>query len=267
MDQCQRVTPTIVEQLNIQGYTHRNEDSLRLNDLKANAGSILIDTPKYHGDLVSLLMQPIDAYDNITSPAVTPSSASIRDNSGTHLLSSADLSVAAVLDSGTPVTEIPADVANAFNGIGAVNAQGQVLIPCRYHDADDTIIYGFGVSSTAAWNVPISKTTTTTTTAALTEQASGQVAPSYSGSVFAQPVRDIHEMYTTPGVNKVSTRVTITLEDSLKVVSKPYHTTHDGEATQLANFIFAASAAVQCESMSTKGPKAALAGLTFPVVV
>lgn len=175
-------------------------------------------------------MQPIDVYDNVTSPAVTLSSASIKDNSGTRFLSSVDLSVAAVLDSDTPVTEIPADIANAFSGTGAVNAQGQVLIPCRYHDADDTIIYGFRVSSTAAWNVPISKTTTTTTTTALTEQASSQVAPSYSGSVFAQPVRDIHQMYTTPEVNKSVDQDDDNARRQFESL-QTYHTTHDGEAT------------------------------------
>ena len=103
-------------------------------------------------------MQPTDASGNVTSLAVTLSSVSIKDNSGTRLLSSADLSVAAVLDSGTPSTEIPADVANAIiNGMGAVNVQGQSLIPCRYHDADATIIYGFGGLGGPSISVPISE--------------------------------------------------------------------------------------------------------------
>ena len=132
------------------------------------------------------------------------------------------------------------------------------------HAADDTIIYGFRVSSTAARNVPVSKMTKTTTTAALTEQASSQVALSYSESVFAQPVRDIHQMYTTPGVNKSVDQDDDNAIRQLESDLQTYHTTHDGEATQLANFVFAVSAAVQCESMSTKDPKPALAGLTFP---
>jgi hypothetical protein len=161
MNECQRVAPTIVEQLQIQGYTQRNAYSLWLNDLQADAGSILfgaIDTTKYQGGLVSLPMQPTDASGNVTSLAVTLSSVSIKDNSGTRLLSSTALSVPAILDSGTAGTQIPADVANAIiNGMGAVIVQGQALVPCRYLNADATIIYGFGGPGGPSISVPISE--------------------------------------------------------------------------------------------------------------
>ena len=161
MDECQRTAPTIVEQLVIQGFTERVAYSLWLNDLESDAGSILfgaIDTTKYNGDLVSLPMQPTDASGNVTSLAVTLSSISIKDNSGTRLLSSADFSVPAVLDSGTPGTEIPAEVANALiNGMGAVNVKGQSVVPCRYHDADASIIYGFGGPGGPSISVPIAE--------------------------------------------------------------------------------------------------------------
>ena len=159
---CSRIVPTIVDQLKDQGYTQRNAYSMWLNDLESDSGTILfggIDTAKYSGELISLPMQvdPTDgAYDNVTDLAVSLTSVSIRTESGTQKLSADNFAVAALLDSGTFDTELPASVANATtSGMGAVYIDGEAIVPCRTAKANVTLIFGFGGG--ASIEVPISE--------------------------------------------------------------------------------------------------------------
>lgn len=160
-DECSRAKPTIVDALKLDGYIQREAYSLWLNDADADAGSILfgaVDTTKYHGDLISLPMQPETAGGNVTSLTVTLSSVSIQTESGTQLLSAPDLAVPATLDSGTPSTELPTDIANAIlQGMGAVYGEYTNLVPCRYLNANATIIYGFGGPGGPTISVPMSE--------------------------------------------------------------------------------------------------------------
>ena len=160
-DQCDRIKPTLIEQLKLQGYTQRNAYSMWLNDLDSDAGSILfgaIDEAKYHGDLISLPMQPDDDSGNVTDFSVTLSSVSITTLGGTEQLSLSNLSVPAVLDSGTFDTELPSDIANKImTGMGSVMVDGVNAVPCRYRDANATIIYGFGGPGGPKISIPISE--------------------------------------------------------------------------------------------------------------
>jgi hypothetical protein len=146
-DECDRIVPTVVDQLKAAKYTQRNAYSMYLNDLQSDSGSILfgaIDTAKYSGPLIALPMQP-DGQGNVTDFSVSLTSVSIHTADGkTQKLSSPDLAVPALLDSGTYDTELPASIANAIiSGMGAVYSDGSNIVPCRYTYADATIIFGF----------------------------------------------------------------------------------------------------------------------------
>jgi hypothetical protein len=159
--ECDRIVPTVVDQLKTAGYTQRNAYSMYLNDLHSDSGSILfgaIDTAKYSGPLIALPMQP-DGQGNVTDFSVSLTSVSIRTADGkTQKLSSPDLAVPALLDSGTYDTELPATIANAItSGMGAVYSGGSNIVPCRYTDADATIIFGFGGPGGPQISVPMSE--------------------------------------------------------------------------------------------------------------
>lgn len=158
---CDRIVPTVIDQLKAANVTQRNAYSMYLNDLKSDSGSILfgaIDTSKYTGPLIALPMQP-DGQDNVTDFSVTLTSVSIRTHDGrTQKLSAPDLAVPALLDSGTFDTELPSDIANAIiSGMGAVVIQSSATVSCRYTDADATLIFGFGGSGGPEISVPMSE--------------------------------------------------------------------------------------------------------------
>lgn len=160
-DECDRIVPTVVDQLKAANYTQRNAYSLYLNDLASDSGSILfgaIDTSRYTGPLIALPMQP-DGQDNVTDFSVSLTSVSIRTADGkTQKLSDPSLAVPALLDSGTFDTELPASIANAIiSGMGAVIDQGSAVVPCRYTHANATIIFGFGGPGGPQVSVPMSE--------------------------------------------------------------------------------------------------------------
>ena len=158
---CDRLVPTVVDALKTANYTQRVAYSMYLNDLEADSGSILfgaIDTSRYSGPLIALPMQP-DGQGNITDFSVSLTSVSIRTANGkTQKLSTPDLAVPALLDSGTFDAELPASIANAITtGMGAVVVDGSAIVPCRYAHADATIIFGFGGPGGSQISVPMSE--------------------------------------------------------------------------------------------------------------
>lgn len=158
---CDRVVPTVVDQLKAANVTQRNAYSMYLNDLQSDSGSILfgaIDPSKYRSPLVALPMQP-DGQGNVTDFSVTLTSVAIRTHDGkTQTLSTPDLAVPALLDSGTFDTELPADIANAIiAGMGAVSIKGSATVPCRYTNADASILFGFGGPGGPEIAVPMSE--------------------------------------------------------------------------------------------------------------
>ena len=159
--ECDRIVPTVVDALKSAHYTQRIAYSMYLNDLETDSGSILfgaIDTSRYSGPLIALPMQP-DGQENVTDFSVSLTSVSILTADGkTQQLSTPDLAVPALLDSGTFDTELPASIANAIiSGMGAVTVQGSAIVPCRYTHADATIIFGFGGPGGPQIKVPLSE--------------------------------------------------------------------------------------------------------------
>jgi hypothetical protein len=154
--------PTVIDSLVSAGLIQRAAFSLWLNDLDASSGSILfggVDTDKYTGDLVGLPIQ-IDAAAGIYDRyLVTLTSVSIKDDSGTRLLSTSDMSVAALLDSGTTSSVLPDDVAKAiWGGLGAVIAgPNQQLVPCSLKNTNAALIFGFGGQGGPSISVPLSE--------------------------------------------------------------------------------------------------------------
>lgn len=156
--------PTIIDALVSQGNIERHAFSLYLNDVEADSGSILfggIDTAKYSGDLVALPIQ-LDTLVGITDRyLVTLTSVSFVDANGKEtLLSDPDLAAAALLDSGTPIMDLPPNIASQlFNGLGAfiVDAQQDTLIPCSYANSNAKLRFGFGGPDGAVIDVPMSE--------------------------------------------------------------------------------------------------------------
>jgi hypothetical protein len=81
------------------------------------------------------------------------------------------------------------------------------------------------------------------------------------------PAINIHQMYTlqvVPDTKKAIPPSTDSENDRKQFESslQNYHLTHDSEASRLAGFVFAASAAIACERLSEE---ATMAGISFPV--
>ncbi|KAJ6443099.1 elongation factor G [Purpureocillium lavendulum] len=112
--------------------------SLWLNDLSSSSGSILfggIDTEKYVGGLTLLPILLNQRADNYTEFAVTLYSVQATSSSGSDTLTSSQLPVAVVLDSGTSLTYLPQDMATqVWDEVGAVwdSSAGAALLPCSY---------------------------------------------------------------------------------------------------------------------------------------
>ena len=154
--------PTVIDSLVSAGLIERAAFSLWLNDLDASSGSILfggVDTDKYTGDLIGLPIQVDSAAGIYDRYLVTLTSVSIKDDSGTRLLSASDMSVAALLDSGTTSSVLPDDVAKAiWGGLGAVIAgPNEELVPCSLKNTNAALIFGFGGQGGPSVSVPISE--------------------------------------------------------------------------------------------------------------
>jgi len=156
--QEQYKVPMIYDQLVSEGYINRAAFSLYLDDISDSTGSILfggIDTTKYSGDLVSLPIQPVQGFYQEYTVALT--SISIQDDSGTRPLTDSSFPQTALLDSGTTTQELPnAVITKLVQGLGAVQEQGAILVPCGYANANASLVYQFGGASGPSIKVPFS---------------------------------------------------------------------------------------------------------------
>lgn len=124
--------------------------SLWLNDLQATSGNILfggVDTDKYSGDLISVKVYPDSQTGQVDSFTVAFTSLSATSSSGTDQITPPNYAEAAILDSGTTITLLPDNVAEAvFTELGAVPdaSLGAVLVPCNLARNTGYLTYGFG---------------------------------------------------------------------------------------------------------------------------
>ncbi|KHN97694.1 Peptidase A1 [Metarhizium album ARSEF 1941] len=111
--------------------------SLWLNDLEASTGSILfggVDTEKYVGNLTRLPIQPENR--QFTHFIVSLYSLEATSSSGNDVLTSRELPMKVVLDSGTTLSYLPPDIAaQVWSEVGATYDEisfQTAIIPCSY---------------------------------------------------------------------------------------------------------------------------------------
>ena len=123
--------------------------SLWLNDLSSSSGSILfggIDTEKYVGDLATLPVLLNKRADNYTEFAVSLYSVEASSSSGSDTLTSSQLPVRVVLDSGTSLTYLPQDMATqVWAEVGAVwdSTVNAAVLPCSFANHDGHFSFVF----------------------------------------------------------------------------------------------------------------------------
>ncbi|KAK0753807.1 mitochondrial elongation factor g 1-like protein [Schizothecium vesticola] len=123
--------------------------SLWLNDLDASSGSILfggIDTEKYKGTLTSIQVYPTQENDIFTAFLVALTSLSAHSPSGSDTLTSYQLPIPVVLDSGTTLSYLPNDVAaQVWQEVGALYSPDANLavVPCQLASSKGTFSFGF----------------------------------------------------------------------------------------------------------------------------
>jgi hypothetical protein len=135
--------PNLPQALVNGGLISRSAYSLWLNDLDASTGTILfggVNTAKYTGELATLPV--LSTYGGYYELSVALTGVGINGSS----ISSSSLPVGAVLDSGTTLTYLPDDVADAiFTKVGATynDQEGAAYAACDLADQDATIDFTF----------------------------------------------------------------------------------------------------------------------------
>lgn len=131
-------------------------------DADARTGTLLfggIDTGKYEGDLANIAMYPSDSgvIDRFT---VAFTSFALTSPTGSDTLTPAGYAVPVVLDSGTTLTFLPDDLAQAiYNEVGATydpDVQA-ALCDCALGNVDGTLDFGFAGAQGPVIKVPVSE--------------------------------------------------------------------------------------------------------------
>ncbi|KAH7321411.1 aspartic peptidase domain-containing protein [Stachybotrys elegans] len=123
--------------------------SLWLNDLGASYGNILfggVDTAKYIGNLTIIDLLPDQRTQNFTQFAIPITSLEASSPTGNDILSSQEMPVEAVLDSGTTLTYMPNDLAQLiWDEVGAVydSSYDLAVLPCSYGTHKGHFSFGF----------------------------------------------------------------------------------------------------------------------------
>jgi Eukaryotic aspartyl protease len=157
--------PNFIDQLVLQGIISTKSYSLWVNNigknnfsrsqqaheaytpLDATQGSILfggVDSSKYTGSLTVVPLVSADGSGVITDFSTTLAGVEIAADGKTVF--SVNTNTTVVLDSGTSLTYLPNDLANAINaGVGVVNdAQRGYLVPCAIANTSATLNFKFG---------------------------------------------------------------------------------------------------------------------------
>ena len=149
--------PTLIQAMVSNGDIDREAYSLYLNDQNNGNGVIIfggVDSTKYTGELVALQTLPTDnGFSDYSAFNVALTGISIKDESGTRLLTGPDFATPALLDSGTTMTYLPEGVFNQISGgFGVVES----YVPCSWVRSTASLIYHFGGEGGPSISVPLS---------------------------------------------------------------------------------------------------------------
>ncbi|PHH71005.1 hypothetical protein CDD82_6798 [Ophiocordyceps australis] len=132
--------------LSADGTISSNSYSLWLNDVEADAGSILfggVDSARYQGDLVSLPIQPVQGRYHeffVTMTGFELGNKSVRDN----------MALAVLLDSGSSLTYLPDDLTQELYQLVGADFQedsGIAYVPCSLRNGTARQKLGFDMDS------------------------------------------------------------------------------------------------------------------------
>jgi hypothetical protein len=142
--------PNIISQMVLQNVISTRAYSLWLNDLESPEGNILfggVDDAKFDGALTILPLQVTAETGIVDSFTVTFAGVNITGNGG-RTVYNAQTTVPVILDSGTTLTYLPDDIANAISaGVGAVsNRNYGVVVPCELANTQGQLHFQFGNS-------------------------------------------------------------------------------------------------------------------------
>ena len=154
------VYPTIIDELQSQGFINAKAYSLWLDDLDSNTGSILfggVDRSKYLGELIALPIQPDIYSGNITSFTVSLAGIGFVETSTNETIYSGP-ALPVLLDSGTTLTLLPDAIVNAIlTRVGATvtNDTPYNIAPCCLSESSANLTFAFGGPS--AISVPLTE--------------------------------------------------------------------------------------------------------------
>jgi len=155
--------PNLVDTMVNESIINSQAYSLWLDDRNARSGSLLfggIDTGKYSGELYNVAMYASQDTGIIDRFTVALTSVSVTSPSGSETVTAPGTAEPVVLDSGTTMTILPDDMAQAvYNVVGAVyqaDAQAAV-VPCPIGDVAGTIDFQFGGADGPTIKVPMSE--------------------------------------------------------------------------------------------------------------
>lgn len=129
--------------------------------LDSRTGSLLfggIDTGKYEGDLANIAMYPSESSGIIDRFSVAFTSLSVTSPSGSDTLTPPGYAIAVVLDSGTTLTFVPDDLAEAIYNVAGVTWDSDVeagVCDCELATVKGTIDFQFAGAEGPVIKVPV----------------------------------------------------------------------------------------------------------------
>lgn len=163
------IYPNLPVALEDEGHINTTAYSLWLNDLDANTGSILwggVDTEKYVGNMTRVNVIPKSEGEDITFLAVALTSLRFTNESDAAEVVSERMPLYALLDSGSTVSYLPADIVESmWEYVGAqeievLGEEGEPPVnvgmrPCGSNTDLGTFEFGFGGLDGPRINVPL----------------------------------------------------------------------------------------------------------------
>lgn len=154
--------PNVLDTMVTEGKINSHAFSLYLNDISQSTGNILfggVDSSRYTGDLVAVPMVGIpleDGSEETDRYTVAWTNFTITTPNGVEQFLTQEISVPALLDSGTTLCQLPSAIVDViWQQMGAVEVEGFGFAPCYLRTANATIDFHVGGSNGAVMSIPI----------------------------------------------------------------------------------------------------------------